>query len=80
MVKVGIDTLAVYTTRYALDLATLAAQRGIETEKFYLLSLIIAELIKAMDDNKNNDLFLDLFFTQMRLMFAFKPGVFSSTS
>lgn len=36
MLKVGIDTLAIYTSRYALDLATLAAQRGIETEKFYV--------------------------------------------
>ena len=34
--KVGIDTLAIYTSRYALDLATLAAQRGIEAEKFYI--------------------------------------------
>lgn len=36
MVKVGIDTLAIYTSRYALDLATLAAQRGIEADKFYV--------------------------------------------
>lgn len=35
MVKVGIDTLAIYTSRYALDLATLAAARGIDPEKFH---------------------------------------------
>lgn len=36
MVNVGIDSLAVYTSRYALDLATLAAARGIEADKFYI--------------------------------------------
>jgi hydroxymethylglutaryl-CoA synthase len=35
-VKVGIDRLAVYTSRYALDLATLAEARGIEADKFYV--------------------------------------------
>ncbi len=35
MLKVGIDTLAFYTSRYALDLATLAAARGIDAEKYY---------------------------------------------
>jgi len=32
--KVGIDTLAIYTSRYALDLATLAIARGIDPEKY----------------------------------------------
>lgn len=32
--KVGIDTLAMYTSRYALDLNTLAAARGIDPEKY----------------------------------------------
>lgn len=36
MVNVGIDSLAVYTSRYALDLATLAAARGIDADKFYI--------------------------------------------
>lgn len=36
MVKVGIDTLAIYTSRYALDLATLAQARGIEANKYYV--------------------------------------------
>lgn len=35
MVKAGIDTLAIYTSRYALDLATLAKARGIDAEKFH---------------------------------------------
>jgi hydroxymethylglutaryl-CoA synthase len=35
-VKVGIDSIAVYTSRYALDLATLAAARGIDANKFYV--------------------------------------------
>jgi hydroxymethylglutaryl-CoA synthase len=34
--KVGIDTLAFYTSRYALDLATLAHARHIEPEKYYV--------------------------------------------
>ena len=33
-IKVGIDTLAIYTSRYALDLATLANARGIDAEKY----------------------------------------------
>lgn len=36
MVKVGIDTIAIYTSRYALDLATLAKARGIDAEKYYV--------------------------------------------
>ncbi len=36
MVTVGIDSLAVYTSRYALDLATLAAARGIDADKYYV--------------------------------------------
>lgn len=35
MIKVGIDTLAIYTSRYALDLATLAAARSIDPEKYH---------------------------------------------
>jgi hydroxymethylglutaryl-CoA synthase len=34
MVKVGIDTIAVYTSRYALPLATLAKARGIDPDKY----------------------------------------------
>jgi hydroxymethylglutaryl-CoA synthase len=34
--KVGIDTIAFYTSRYVLDLATLAAARGIDAEKYYV--------------------------------------------
>lgn len=36
MIKVGIDTLAVYTSRYALDLGVLAEKRGIDADKFYV--------------------------------------------
>jgi hydroxymethylglutaryl-CoA synthase len=32
---VGIDTLAIYTSRYALDLAVLAEARGTDPEKYY---------------------------------------------
>ena len=35
MVNIGIDSLAVYTSSYALDLATLAAARGIDAEKYF---------------------------------------------
>jgi hydroxymethylglutaryl-CoA synthase len=34
--KVGIDTIAFYTSHYFLDLANLAAVRGIETDKYYV--------------------------------------------
>lgn len=33
-INVGIDSLAIYTSRYALDLATLAEARGVERDKF----------------------------------------------
>lgn len=36
MVKVGIDTLALYTSRYALDLTLLAKARGIHADKYNL--------------------------------------------
>lgn len=35
-VKVGIDTLAIYTSRYALPLATLAEARGMAADKFHV--------------------------------------------
>jgi len=34
VIKVGIDTIAIYTSRYALELATLAQARGIDPDKF----------------------------------------------
>lgn len=34
MIKVGIDTIAFYTSHYALDLADLAAARGVDPNKF----------------------------------------------
>ncbi|MEO8401732.1 MAG: hydroxymethylglutaryl-CoA synthase [Gammaproteobacteria bacterium] len=36
MLKVGIDTIAFYTSHYALDLATLAKERGVDPEKFHV--------------------------------------------
>lgn len=36
MVKVGIDTLAIYISHYSLDLATLANARGIDPDKYYV--------------------------------------------
>lgn len=36
MIKVGIDALALYTPRYALDLATLAAARSISVDKYHV--------------------------------------------
>jgi hydroxymethylglutaryl-CoA synthase len=35
-VKVGIDTLAVYSSHYSMDLSHLARQRGIDADKFYI--------------------------------------------
>ncbi len=36
MLKVGIDTLSFYTSPYALDLARLAEQRGVDPNKYYV--------------------------------------------
>lgn len=36
MLKVGIDTIALYTSSYYLDLANLATVRGVEVDKFYV--------------------------------------------
>ncbi len=36
MLKVGIDTLAFYTSRYALDLAHLSEARGVDSDKYFL--------------------------------------------
>jgi hydroxymethylglutaryl-CoA synthase len=36
VIKVGIDTIAFYTSNYFLDLANLAAMRGVETDKYYV--------------------------------------------
>jgi hydroxymethylglutaryl-CoA synthase len=36
VIKVGIDAIAFYTPRYALDLATLAESRGVPVDKFYV--------------------------------------------
>lgn len=36
MIKVGIDSIAIYTSRYALDLKSLATARGIDPEKYYV--------------------------------------------
>ncbi|EKD54340.1 MAG: hypothetical protein ACD_60C00091G0005 [uncultured bacterium] len=36
MVKVGIDTISFYTSHYAFDLATLAKERNVDPEKFYV--------------------------------------------
>lgn len=36
MIKVGIDTIAFYTSHYALDLARLAEVRGMDANKFYI--------------------------------------------
>lgn len=35
MITVGIDNIALYTSRYALDLTTLATARGIDAEKYH---------------------------------------------
>jgi hydroxymethylglutaryl-CoA synthase len=36
VLKVGIDTIAFYTSNYYLDLASLAKERGIEPDKYYV--------------------------------------------
>jgi len=36
VIKVGIDSLAIYTSHYMLDLATLAQARGMDPDKYYV--------------------------------------------
>lgn len=36
MIKVGIDTLGFYSSNYALDLGTLASERGVDPDKFFV--------------------------------------------
>lgn len=36
MLKVGVDTIAFYTSHYAMDLACLAKMRGVDADKFYV--------------------------------------------
>lgn len=36
MLKVGIDTISFYTSRYALNLDSLAKERGVESDKFFI--------------------------------------------
>lgn len=80
MQKVGIDSLAVYTSRYALDLKTLAAARGIDANKFYvglgqhnmsvpppgedIITMAASAALKALEDIDINTIEMLLFATE----------------
>lgn len=80
MEKVGIDSLAVYTSRYALDLKTLAAARGIDANKFYvglgqhnmsvpppgedIITMAANAALKALEDIDLNTIEMLLFATE----------------
>lgn len=83
MVKVGIDTLAMYTSRYALALDTLAAVRGISPDKFqiglgqYLMSVPPpGEDIVTMAANAGKQALRDINVNEIEmLLFATESGI-----
>lgn len=80
MINIGIDSIAVYTSRYALDLGTLAAARGIDAEKFYsglgqhkmsvpapgedIVTMAASAALKALENIDINEIELLLFATE----------------
>jgi hydroxymethylglutaryl-CoA synthase len=78
--KIGIDSIAVYTSRYALDLAVLAQARGIEAEKFYvglgqhnmsvpppgedIVTMAASAAVRALEGIEINDIEMLLFATE----------------
>lgn len=79
-ITVGIDALAVYTSRYALELATLAKARGIDAEKYQtglgqhvmsvtppgedIVTMAATAALQALQDVDVNDIELLLFATE----------------
>ncbi|EKD71042.1 MAG: hypothetical protein ACD_46C00290G0001 [uncultured bacterium] len=80
---VGIDTLAVYTSRYALDLATLGIARGIDPEKYHVglgqYSMSVpppGEDIITMAANAAHQALLDIDMNEIdMLLFATESGI-----
>ncbi len=83
MVKVGIDTLAIYTSQYALQLATLAEARGIDAEKYHTglgqFSMSVpppGEDIVTMAANAAKQALQDIDLTHIELLlFATESGI-----
>lgn len=86
--KVGIDSLAMYTSRYAMDLATLAAARGIDPEKFHTglgqLSMSVpppGEDVVTMAANAAHQALRDIDTNEIELvLFATESGIDQSKS
>lgn len=80
MINIGIDSIAVYTSRYALDLGTLAAARGIDAGKYYaglgqhkmsvpppgedIVTMAANAALKALEGIDINDIEMLLFATE----------------
>ncbi len=92
MIKVGIDTLAIYTSRYALDLATLAEARGIDPDKFYsglgqhmmsvpppgedIVTMAANAALKALANVDVNDIEMLLFATESSIDQSKAAGIY----
>ncbi|MBV9576807.1 MAG: hydroxymethylglutaryl-CoA synthase [Gammaproteobacteria bacterium] len=83
MVKVGIDKLALYTSCYALELATLAKARGIDADKYqaglgqYVMSVPPpGEDVVTMGANAAKEVLRDIDVSDIdMLMFATESGI-----
>lgn len=83
MVKVGIDTLAIYASRYALDLSTLAVARHIDPNKYhvglgqYIMSVAPpGEDIVTMAANAGHEALKDIDINEIEmLLFATESGI-----
>ncbi len=92
MVKVGIDTLAVYTSRYVLELATLANARQIDPEKFQtglgqwamsvtppgedIVTMAASAAKEALQDIDVNDIEMLLFATESSIDQSKAAGIY----
>lgn len=91
-IKVGIDTLAIYTSRYALDLATLANARGIDPEKYLtglgqhvmsvpppgedIVTMAANAALQAIRDVEVNDIEMLLFATESGIDQSKAAGIY----
>lgn len=92
VLKVGIDTIAFYTSNYFLDLASLAKERGIDPEKYYvglgqhkmavpppdedIVSMAANAGLKAIRDIDVNDIEMLLFATESGIDQSKAAGIY----
>ena len=92
VVKVGIDTLAMYTSHYALNLADLAAKRGTDPEKYHtglgqyvmsvpppgedIVTMAANAAQKALEGIDRNDIEMLLFATESSIDQSKAAGIY----